>query len=188
MPGYRPRKYDPNAQYKYHMGQQGHATDNCWELKNKVQDLIDANLVQLDFVESEGHTVNMICTGEVDTGHVQEIDVDNQGQSDAEGERLPTHGMIKKQKDDGISRERAYQSLEGKVADMAERVEALEWIVKYVLDRLQDIAPNVGGASHTKAQRNIVGLDKESGPAKRKQSINTSVQKVSSHDKPSGGV
>ena len=33
---YRPRKSDPDAHCEYHMGQQGHVTDNYWELKNKI--------------------------------------------------------------------------------------------------------------------------------------------------------
>ena len=48
------------------MGQQGHATNNCWELKNRVQDLIDSKMVQLNFIKSleldihEEATINMI--------------------------------------------------------------------------------------------------------------------------------
>ena len=66
MPGYRPRRSNPDAYCEYHMGQQGYATNNCWELKNKVQDLIDSKLVQLNFIESlepnicKGVTIGMI--------------------------------------------------------------------------------------------------------------------------------
>ena len=29
------------------MGQKGHATDTCWKLKNEIQDLIDAGIIQI---------------------------------------------------------------------------------------------------------------------------------------------
>ena len=40
--GNKLKKYDPNAQCEYHMGQPSHSTEGCWRLKNKVQDMIDA--------------------------------------------------------------------------------------------------------------------------------------------------
>ncbi|RDX97564.1 hypothetical protein CR513_19652, partial [Mucuna pruriens] len=42
-----PRSYDPNARCDYHGGAVGHATERCWSLKHKVQDLLDGGL--LDF-------------------------------------------------------------------------------------------------------------------------------------------
>ncbi|RDX97794.1 hypothetical protein CR513_19389, partial [Mucuna pruriens] len=42
-----PRSYDPNARCDYHNGVVGHATERCWSLKHKVQDLLDGGL--LDF-------------------------------------------------------------------------------------------------------------------------------------------
>ena len=34
------------------MDQVGHSTDKCWRLRHKIQDLIDAKLVKLDFIEA----------------------------------------------------------------------------------------------------------------------------------------
>ena len=56
MEGYKPKKYDPNARCEYHMGQAGHSTEHCWRLKNKIQDMIDARIIQLDFLEANGLT------------------------------------------------------------------------------------------------------------------------------------
>ena len=47
FPNYRPRKHDPAARCEYHMGQKGHATNTCWKLKNEIQDLIDAGIIQI---------------------------------------------------------------------------------------------------------------------------------------------
>ncbi|RDX85813.1 hypothetical protein CR513_32936, partial [Mucuna pruriens] len=35
------KSYDPNSRCEYHRGVTGHATERCWGLKHKVQDLID---------------------------------------------------------------------------------------------------------------------------------------------------
>ena len=51
---YRPRGYDPKTQCDYHMGQMGHATKDCWRLKHKVQDLIDARSIQPDLLGVKG--------------------------------------------------------------------------------------------------------------------------------------
>ncbi|RDY02189.1 hypothetical protein CR513_14392, partial [Mucuna pruriens] len=37
-----PKSYDQNAKYDYHANTISHATKNCWGLKHKVQDMIDA--------------------------------------------------------------------------------------------------------------------------------------------------
>jgi hypothetical protein len=37
-----PKGYDANARCEYHAGAIGHSTKNCYGLKHKVQDLIDA--------------------------------------------------------------------------------------------------------------------------------------------------
>ena len=44
-------KYNPNARCAYHSDSPGHNTDDCWTLKNKIQDLIDAN--EIEFEASE---------------------------------------------------------------------------------------------------------------------------------------
>ena len=38
-------KYNPNAKCAYHSSSPGHETDQCWALKNKIQDLIDNKTV-----------------------------------------------------------------------------------------------------------------------------------------------
>ncbi|RDY08602.1 hypothetical protein CR513_07147, partial [Mucuna pruriens] len=40
-----PRSYDPNVRCDYHDGAIGHATERCWSLKHKVQDLLDGSLL-----------------------------------------------------------------------------------------------------------------------------------------------
>ncbi|RDX65911.1 hypothetical protein CR513_55392, partial [Mucuna pruriens] len=41
-----PRSYDPNARCDYHGGVVGHATERCWSLKHKIQDLLDEGQVE----------------------------------------------------------------------------------------------------------------------------------------------
>ena len=41
-------KYNPNAKCAYHSSSPGHETDQCWELKNKIQDLIDNKTIEFD--------------------------------------------------------------------------------------------------------------------------------------------
>ena len=40
--------YHPNARCAYHFENPGHDTNNCWALKNKIQDLIDAKEVEFE--------------------------------------------------------------------------------------------------------------------------------------------
>ena len=44
-------KYNPNARCAYHSDSPGHSTDDCWALRNKVQDLIDAKEIQFEAPE-----------------------------------------------------------------------------------------------------------------------------------------
>ena len=44
-------KYNPNARCAYHSDSLGYSTDDCWALRNKVQDLIDAKEVQFEAPE-----------------------------------------------------------------------------------------------------------------------------------------
>ena len=48
--------YKPNARCAYHSESPGHDTNDCWVLKNKLQDLIDAKEIEFDPLE----TPNMI--------------------------------------------------------------------------------------------------------------------------------
>ena len=41
-------KYNPNAKYAYHSNSPGHETDQCWALKNKIQDIIYNKTIEFD--------------------------------------------------------------------------------------------------------------------------------------------
>ena len=43
--------YHLNARCAYHSESPGHDTNNCWDLKNKIQDLIDAKEVEFEAPE-----------------------------------------------------------------------------------------------------------------------------------------
>ncbi|XP_052484779.1 uncharacterized protein LOC128039893 [Gossypium raimondii] len=47
-----PKWYDPNANYVYHAGNQGHSTENCIVFKMRVQGLIDAGILRFDGVSN----------------------------------------------------------------------------------------------------------------------------------------
>src|SRR3954471_10134286 len=71
--------YDPKAKCVYHSSSPGHATDNCWALRNKVQDMLEAGEIEFDAPETPNvitapmpkhdHTVNAI----MDTIHVYDV-------------------------------------------------------------------------------------------------------------------
>ena len=42
-----PASYDPQVICAYHSGSSGHSTGNCWALKYKIQDMIDAGDIVL---------------------------------------------------------------------------------------------------------------------------------------------
>ena len=44
-------KYNPNARCTYHSDSPGRSTDDCWALRNMVQDLIDAKEMQFEAPE-----------------------------------------------------------------------------------------------------------------------------------------
>ena len=44
--------YHPNERYAYHSDSPRHDTNNCWALKNKVQDMIDAKEIQFEAPET----------------------------------------------------------------------------------------------------------------------------------------
>ena len=48
--------YNPNVRCAYHSDIPRHDTSNCWTLKNKIQDMIDAKEIEFDPLE----TPNMI--------------------------------------------------------------------------------------------------------------------------------
>ena len=43
--------YNPNARCAFHSDSPGHDTNNCWVLKNKVRDLIDAKEIEFEVPE-----------------------------------------------------------------------------------------------------------------------------------------
>ena len=47
--------YNPNARCAYHSESPGHDTNDCWALKNKVQDLIEVK--EIEFDPPETHNV-----------------------------------------------------------------------------------------------------------------------------------
>src|ERR1051325_2401996 len=53
-------RYNPNAKCAYHSNSPGHDIDNCWALKNKIQDMIEAKQIEFDppveTPRSEEHT------------------------------------------------------------------------------------------------------------------------------------
>ena len=61
-------QYNPNARCAYHSDSPGHDTNNCWALRKKVQDLIEAKEIEFDALEKpnvitaptpkHGHGVN----------------------------------------------------------------------------------------------------------------------------------
>ena len=46
------RLYNPNTRCAYHSDSPGHDTNNCWALKNKVQDLIDTKEIEFEAPEN----------------------------------------------------------------------------------------------------------------------------------------
>src|SRR3954470_7211099 len=71
--------YDPKATCAYHSNAPGHNENNCWALKNKVQDLLEAGEIEFDAPETPNvitapmpkhdHAVNAI----MDTIHVYDV-------------------------------------------------------------------------------------------------------------------
>ena len=51
-PNKTPSRYNPNARCAYHSNSPGHATDDYWTLRNKVQDLTDATEVEFEAPET----------------------------------------------------------------------------------------------------------------------------------------
>ena len=39
-------KYNPDERCAYHSDSPGHDTDDCWSLRNKIQDLIDGRVLE----------------------------------------------------------------------------------------------------------------------------------------------
>src|SRR4051812_9012314 len=64
-PNISSHQYNPNARCAYHSDSIGHDTNDCWLLKNKIQDLIDDKIIDFNSPE-EPHMAN---TGNNRKGH-----------------------------------------------------------------------------------------------------------------------
>ncbi|RDY01971.1 hypothetical protein CR513_14635, partial [Mucuna pruriens] len=58
-----PRSYKPNNRCDYHGGAIGHATERCWSLKHKVQDLLDNGLLGFEDKEPNVHNNHLPAHG-----------------------------------------------------------------------------------------------------------------------------
>ena len=66
-------RYNPNARCAYHSESPGHDTNDCWALRNKVQDLIEAKEIEFDAPEKP----NIITTPKPKHNHgVNTVDTD----------------------------------------------------------------------------------------------------------------
>ena len=45
-------RYNPNVRCAYHSNSLGHDTNNCWALKNKIQDMINSKDIEFDPYEN----------------------------------------------------------------------------------------------------------------------------------------
>ncbi|RDY08348.1 hypothetical protein CR513_07434, partial [Mucuna pruriens] len=71
-----PRSYDPNARCDYYGGVIGHATERCWSLKHKVQDLLDDELLGF---EDKGPNVHNNPLSAHDTASVNTLSHTDEG-------------------------------------------------------------------------------------------------------------
>src|ERR1051325_6179301 len=49
---------NPNAKCAYHSNSLGHSTDDCWALKNKIQDMIEAKQIEFDCPAETPNVIN----------------------------------------------------------------------------------------------------------------------------------
>ena len=66
-------KYNPNARCAFHSDSPGHDTDDCWVLKKKVQDLIDAKEIEFGEPEKPKQEAGVNAIGDDDD---EEFDID----------------------------------------------------------------------------------------------------------------
>ena len=59
VPEARPPKWDPNKHCKYHQGK-GHDTEECWKLKEAIQDLINDNKTSEILAIAEDQTSSIL--------------------------------------------------------------------------------------------------------------------------------
>lgn len=60
-----PPAHRPDAKCAYHSGQAGHDTEQCWTLRNKVQDLIDSRSIKLEETAAPNVTTNPLPNHQV---------------------------------------------------------------------------------------------------------------------------
>src|ERR1043165_2339555 len=51
-------KYNPNARGAYHSNSPRQDTNNCWALKNKIQDMIEAREIEFDPLVETPNVIN----------------------------------------------------------------------------------------------------------------------------------
>jgi hypothetical protein len=70
-----PKWYDINAYCEFHSGVQGHSTDNCYILRNKLYELMDRGVIKLTTVDpTPAATVNNTASTSTTEGGINEID------------------------------------------------------------------------------------------------------------------
>lgn len=57
VPDPLPKGYDFNARCEFHSGGTGHTTDKCYNLRHKIQDLIDQELLEFETGEDKPNVI-----------------------------------------------------------------------------------------------------------------------------------
>ncbi|KAI5387623.1 hypothetical protein KIW84_073641 [Lathyrus oleraceus] len=68
--------YNPDARCAYHSDSPGHDTNDCWSLKNKIQDMIDAGEFELDPPETPNDITAPLPNHDKTVNAVEDTDSD----------------------------------------------------------------------------------------------------------------
>ena len=147
------------------MGQQGHTTDDCRELKKKVQDVIEADPVQLYLLESSD-TIGYPLPSVEDSGMIT-------GLGKAVDQKQSCMIQVKPKGEPN-------ENLKRKIAALAERAKTLEWIMKFVVNEIQHMNPAIGKAPNHESSGPIDKIE----CSKEKQRPSLPIQKTLSQGKP----
>ncbi|PKI61746.1 hypothetical protein CRG98_017858 [Punica granatum] len=80
----------PDLHYEYHQGAPSHTTDNCWKLRDKIQDMINKNEISFNAVKPQNVQNNPLSDHVLSSGPaINLIDVYAQGM-DEDKEEEPT--------------------------------------------------------------------------------------------------
>ena len=74
-----------------------------------------------------------------------------------------------------IQKKKTCPNLEERFTALEERVETLEWVMKSVLNKLQNMDPITGGSSHVEAPGKGFGLDNKYSRSREKQKTNPQI-------------